>query len=349
MSSAVFWLDKYHMDGLRVDAVASMLYLDYSRKKGEWVPNKHGGNENLDAISFIRELNENVYAEFPDTVMIAEESTSWSMVSGPTYLGGLGFGQKWMMGWMHDTLEYFKHDPIHRKHHQNDITFSLLYAFTENFMLPLSHDEVVYGKGSLLGRMAGDEWQKFANLRLMYGTMYAHPGTKLLFMGGEFGQQEEWDHESSLDWHLLNNHMNAGMKSWITDLNTLYKEQKALFEQQFESQGFEWIDNTDYENSIMIFLRKGLDYKEDVIAICNFAPTVHDNYRIGVPHEGIWYEIANSDDEKYGGSGILNDQRISDKNGCHGRPYSIELRLPPLGFVLLRWATTKEELKYAGS
>ncbi len=350
MSSAIFWLDKYHIDGLRVDAVASMLYLDYSREEGEWIPNEHGGNENLDAISFLRELNENIYAEFPDTVSIAEESTSWSMVSGPTYLGGLGFGQKWMMGWMHDTLEYFKKDPIHRKYHQNDITFSLLYAFSENFMLPLSHDEVVYGKGSLLGRMPGDDWQKFANLRLLYGLMYAHPGTKLMFMGGEFGQYEEWDHESSLDWHLLDNALNAGMKSWVNTLNRLYKEEKALYELQFDSSGFEWIDNTDFENSIMVFLRKGKNYKKDLIAVCNFTPTPHSKYRIGVPHEGIWSEIANSDSEIFGGSNSKDPGGLStNKEGSHGRPYSIDLYIPPLGFLLLAWSATKEDLKYSGS
>ncbi len=350
ISNAIFWLDRYHIDGLRVDAVASMLYLDYSREEGEWVPNEHGGNENLDTISFLRELNETVYSEFPDAITIAEESTSWPMVSRPTYTGGLGFGQKWMMGWMHDSLEYFKRDPIHRKFHLNEITFSLLYAFTENFMLPLSHDEVVYGKGSLIGRMPGDDWQKFANLRLLYGLMYAHPGTKLLFMGGEFGQFEEWDHENSLDWHLLDNDIHSGMLEWVSALNAVYKKEKALYELQFEHNGFEWIDNTNFDKSIISFLRKGKNYKNDVIAICNFTPAPHKDYRIGVPHEGAWKEIINSDSEKYGGSGVVNENPLkTSPESYHGRAQSITLSIPPLGFTLLGLHHGKDDFKYSGS
>ncbi len=350
ISNAIFWLDQFHVDGLRVDAVASMLYLDYSRKEGEWVPNEYGGNENLESISFLRELNETVYGEFPDVVTIAEESTSWPMVSRPTYTGGLGFGQKWMMGWMHDTLEYFKRDPIHRKYHANDISFSLLYAFSENFMLPLSHDEVVYGKGSLIGRMPGDDWQKFANLRLMYGLMYAHPGTKLLFMGGEFGQFEEWDHENSLDWHLLEFDLNSGMSRWVQTLNSVYTNEKALYELQFEHAGFEWIDNTNYEKSVISFLRKGSQYKNDIVVICNFTPSSYENYRVGVPHEGVWKELTNSDSKNFGGSGVINNSSIqSVPESCHGRAQSIEIAIPPLGIIMLGFQRSTGDFKYSGS
>ncbi len=300
---AMFWLEKFHIDGLRVDAVASMLYLDYSRKAGEWIANEYGGNENIEAIVFLKEFNETVYGQFPDTVTIAEESTAWPGVSRPTYLGGLGFGQKWMMGWMHDTLRYFKNDPIHRKYHQNDITFSIMYAFTENFMLPLSHDEVVHGKGSLVGRMPGDEWNKFANLRLMYSYMFTHPGTKLLFMGGEFGQTAEWNHDRSLDWHLTEYPIHKGIIHVIQDLNKLYKTEPALYRYAFENNGFEWVDYGDRENSVIVFMRKGEQSADSLVVVCNFTPAPRYSYRVGVPTRGTWKEIFNSDDVRYSGSG----------------------------------------------
>ncbi len=337
ISNAVFWLEYYHIDGLRVDAVASMLYLDYSRKQGEWIPNEFGGRENLEAISFLKEFNEVVYGNFPDVITIAEESTAWPGVSRPTYLGGLGFGQKWMMGWMHDTLDYFQKDPIHRKYHQNEISFSIIYAFTENFMLPLSHDEVVHGKGSLIGRMPGDEWQRFANLRLMYGYMFTHPGTKLLFMGGEFGQTAEWKHDSSLDWHLLNYDLHRGVKETIKDLNALYKSELALYQYPFDDRGFEWVDYSDRENSVMIYMRKS-DRKEDnLLVICNFTPAVREHYRIGVPTRGAWKEVFNSDDRKYGGSGVtLSGLLATSPVKYHGRDYSFTITLPPLGCLVLK-------------
>ena len=337
ISNAVFWLDKYHIDGLRVDAVASMLYLDYSRKAGEWIPNQYGGNENIEAIMFLKEMNEVVYGNFPDTITIAEESTSWPGVSKPTYLGGLGFGQKWMMGWMHDTLEYFRKEPIYRQHHQNEITFSVMYAFTENFMLPLSHDEVVHGKGSLLGRMPGDEWQKFANLRLMYSYMFMHPGTKLLFMGAEFGQSSEWNHDHSLDWGLLQHGLHKGVLELITDLNKFYKTERALYHYAFDQQGFQWVDYSDRENSVMIFQRKS-DKKEDMlIVICNFTPEARQHYRIGIPFRGQWKEVFNSDDKKYGGSGLINSGLISTSPvKFHGSDYSIPLTLSPLAVTVLK-------------
>jgi len=337
ISNAVYWLDKFHIDGLRVDAVASMLYLDYSRKAGEWIPNVYGGNENIEAITFLKEMNEVVYATFPDAITIAEESTSWTGVSRPTYLGGLGFGQKWMMGWMHDTLQYFKHDSIHRKYHQNEITFSIMYAFTENFMLPLSHDEVVHGKGSLLGRMSGDEWRKFANLRLMFTYMFMHPGTKLLFMGGEFGQSAEWNHEKSLDWHLLDYDVHKGVQKLVRDLNRFYKAEPALYQYQFEQKGFSWIDYDDRENSVMAFQRQG-DGKENLlIVVCNFTPETRRHYRIGVPFRGSWKEVFNSDHQQYAGSGVLNEGLLlTSPVKYHGRDYSISLTLPPLGISVLR-------------
>jgi 1,4-alpha-glucan branching enzyme len=337
ISNAMFWMDRYHIDGLRVDAVASMLYLDYSRKAGEWIPNQHGGNENIEAITFLKEMNEVVYSHFPDGITIAEESTSWTGVSRPTYLGGLGFGQKWMMGWMHDTLHYFSDDPVHRKYHQNEITFSIMYAFTENFMLPLSHDEVVHGKGSLAGRMPGDEWKKFANLRLMYTYMFMHPGTKLLFMGGEFGQTAEWNHEKSLDWHLLEFGVHQGVQNLIRDLNAFYKKERGLYEYQFEARGFDWIDYSDHENSVMAFQRQA-DLKEDLlIVVCNFTPEVRRHYRIGVPYRGKWMEVFNSDDVKYSGGGILNEGSLmTSPVKYHGRDYSISLTLPPLAISVLR-------------
>jgi 1,4-alpha-glucan branching enzyme len=337
ISNALFWLERYHIDGLRVDAVASMLYLDYSRKAGEWIPNQYGGNENLEAISFLKEFNEVVYGTFPDVVTIAEESTSWTGVSKPTYLGGLGFGQKWMMGWMHDTLHYFQLDSVHRKYHQNEITFSIMYAFTENFMLPLSHDEVVHGKGSLLGRMPGDEWRRFANLRLLFCYMFTHPGSKLIFMGGEFGQSSEWNHERSLDWHLLEFDVHRGIQSLIRDLNYLYKSEPGLYLHAFDNRGFQWIDYSDRENSVMAFQRQGDEKEHLMIVVCNFTPEVRYHYRIGVPYRGQWKEIFTSDDKKYAGSGVINQGLIGTSPvKYHGRDYSISLTLPPLGITILK-------------
>ncbi|MBP6759286.1 MAG: 1,4-alpha-glucan branching protein GlgB, partial [Flavobacterium sp.] len=311
ISNAIFWLQHYHADALRVDAVASMLYLDYSREDGEWEPNIYGGRENLDTISFLKEFNEAVYSSFEGVQTIAEESTSFPMVSRPTFVGGLGFGMKWMMGWMHDTLEYFQKDTVYRKYHQNDLTFSMTYTFSENFMLPLSHDEVVYGKKSIAGRMPGDEWQKFANLRLLYGYMFTHPGTKLLFMGSEFGQSAEWNFEGSLDWHLLQYGFHEGVKKTITDLNELYKTQPALHEKQFSPEGFEWINYSDHQNAVMTFIRKGNKPKDDVIVVCNFTQVVRKNYRIGLPKKGKLAEIFNSDAIIYGGSGVKNPNKLT--------------------------------------
>jgi len=337
ISNAIFWLDQYHVDGLRVDAVASMLFLDYSREEGEWEPNIYGGNENLEAASFLRELNEEVYKSFPDVQTIAEESTAFPMVSKPTSIGGLGFGMKWMMGWMHDTLDYFKKDPIHRKHHQNEITFSLTYAFTENFMLPLSHDEVVYGKKSILGRMPGDEWQRFANLRLLYGYMFTHPGTKLLFMGSEFGQYEEWNFESSLDWNLLEFKPHNQTKKYFAALNKLYKSTPALYEKGFENDGFEWINYDDAENSVISYIRKGNNEKDDVIVICNFTPNTLKNYRVGVNKSGKIKQIFTSDKIEFGGSGVDNSKPITiKKQTWNGKKYSFELILPPLGITIFK-------------
>ena len=337
ISNALFWLERFHIDGIRVDAVASMLYLDYSRNAGEWIPNQYGGNENIEAINFLKELNEVVYGVFPDVITIAEESTSWPGVSKPTYLGGLGFGQKWMMGWMHDTLHFFKEDPINRKYHQNEITFSLMYAFTENFMLPLSHDEVVHGKGSLIGRMPGDEWQRFANLRLMYTYMYTHPGTKLLFMGGEFGQTSEWNHSHSLDWHLLNYEIHRGIQTLIKDLNQFYKDEKALFQYAFDHRGFQWVDYSDQANSVIVYQRSS-DKKEDLlVVICNFTPVPRHHYRIGVPFRGQWKEVFNSDHTKYHGSGVLNEGLLTTSPvKYHGKDFSVVLTLPPLGVCILK-------------
>ncbi|HEY8935980.1 MAG TPA: 1,4-alpha-glucan branching protein GlgB [Cyclobacteriaceae bacterium] len=350
ISNALFWLERYHIDGLRVDAVASMLYLDYSRKAGEWIPNEHGGNENIEAITFLKEFNEVVYGNFPDAVTIAEESTSWSGVSRPTYLGGLGFGQKWMMGWMHDTLEYFKKEPIYRKYHQNEITFSIMYAFTENFMLPLSHDEVVHGKGSLLARMPGDEWQRFANLRLMYTYMFMHPGTKLLFMGAEFGQSGEWNHDRSLDWHLLNYNPHKGVNLLIKELNSLYKREPALYQYGFEQKGFQWVDYADRENSVMIFQRKS-EHKEDMlVVICNFTPEPRQHYRIGSPYRGQWKEVFSSDHTNFGGSGILNQGLINTSPvKFHGCDYSFAITLPPLAISVLKLEREITEFDLEGS
>jgi len=337
ISSAFFWLEKCHIDGLRVDAVASMLYLDYSRKDGEWIPNQYGSKENLEAIAFLRRLNEAVYGNFPDVVTIAEESTAWLMVSRPTYLGGLGFGMKWDMGWMHDTLSYMAHDPIYRKFHYNQLTFRMLYAFNENFVLPLSHDEVVHGKGSLLNKMPGDDWQKFANLRSLFGYMYAQAAKKLLFMGGEFGQWREWNHDTSLDWHLLQYPLHAGLQKWVADLNRTYRTETALHELDCDPAGFEWVDCNDSENSIISLIRKGVAPNETVLAICNFTPLPRFNYRIGVPAGGFWKELLNSDAHEYGGSGVGNLGGVeAEENSHHGRPYSLSVTLPPLAVIFFK-------------
>ena len=344
ISNALFWLDKYHVDGLRVDAVASMLYLDYGRREGEWIPNRYGGKENIDAIHFLRTLNERVYAAFPDVITIAEESTAWPQVSRPTYLGGLGFGLKWNMGWMHDVLDYMKQDPIFRSYHHNQITFSLVYAFTENFVLPFSHDEVVYGKGSMLGKMPGDEWQKFANVRLLYGFMFVHPGKKLLFMGDEFGQWSEWNHDASLDWHLLASPFHAGLKRWVRDLNTIYRGQPALHELDFDAAGFEWVDCKDFQRSVISFLRRGRNPEDQLLFVCNFTPVVRQNYRIGVSQDGYWKEVLNSDAPLYGGSGQGNFGGLSAVPlPIHGRPYSLNALLPPLGVVAFQHESRSTE------
>jgi 1,4-alpha-glucan branching enzyme len=337
LSSAMFWLDKYHADGLRVDAVASMLYRDYSRKAGEWLPNKYGGRENLEAIDFLRQLNQEVYKEYPGIQTIAEESTSWPMVSRPIYLGGLGFGLKWDMGWMHDTLKYFALDPIHRKYHHNQLTFRMLYGFTENFVLPLSHDEVVHGKGSLIQKMAGDEWQKFANLRLLFGYMFAQPGKKLLFMGDDFGQEREWGHDMGLEWQVLQYPVHSGMLSWVEQLNRLYASEPALHELDTDPQGFEWIDCNDSVASTISLVRKGKSSKQQIAVVCNFTPVPRIGYRLGVPAGGFWRELLNSDAKEYGGSGMGNLGGVmAEKQEVHGRPYSLNLTLPPLAAVFLK-------------
>jgi 1,4-alpha-glucan branching enzyme len=341
ISNAIFWLDRYHADGLRVDAVASMLYLDYSRKEGEWIPNDVGGRENLEAISFIREFNEAVYSNFPDVQTIAEESTAFSGVSRPTFMGGLGFGMKWMMGWMHDTLDYFGKDPVHRKYNHQGITFSTVYAFTENFMLPFSHDEVVHGKGSLLDRMPGDEWQKFANLRLLYLYMFTHPGTKCLFMGCEFAQSAEWNFNQSLDWHLLEYAPHQGIKETVTALNKLYRSEPALYEKSFESAGFEWIEGGDAENSVLVYSRKGNDPSNDLLIVLNMTPVPRRAWRIGLPSEGKWKLILNSDDPHFYGSGLFTDQNvISEEIFWHGKEQSGLMNLATSGW----FGTEKGEL-----
>ncbi|HOZ76141.1 MAG TPA: 1,4-alpha-glucan branching protein GlgB [Flavobacterium sp.] len=337
VSNAIFWLQHYHVDGLRVDAVASMLYLDYSRKDGEWEPNIYGGRENLDTISFLKDFNEAVYSTFEGVQTIAEESTSFPMVSKPTFNGGLGFGMKWMMGWMHDTLQYFQKEPVYRKYHQNDLTFSMTYAFSENFMLPLSHDEVVYGKKSIAGRMPGDEWQKFANLRLLYGYMFTHPGAKLLFMGAEFGQSGEWNFESSLDWHLLEFGYHDGIKKLITGLNGLYKSNPALYEKQFSPEGFEWISYSDHQNAVMSYIRKGEKEKENLVVVCNFTPVVREDYRVGLPKKGKITQIFNTDDTVFSGSGVTNAKAIKiDAEPWNGREFSAAVTLPPLAVVVFK-------------
>ena len=340
ISSALCWLDKYHIDGLRVDAVASMLYLDYNRKEGEWIPNEHGGRENLEAVDFLRRMNAAIYGRFPDVQTIAEESTSWAMVSRPTYIGGLGFGLKWDMGWMHDTLAYFELDPVHRKFHHTYLTFRQLYAWTENFVLSLSHDEVVYGKKSLLNKMPGDYWQKFANLRLLYGYMMGQNGKKLVFMGGEFGQWNEWSHETSLDWHLLHEPGNGGLGRWVEDINRLYRTEPALYELDFDPAGFQWVDANDSEQSIISFLRRGKDPESWLLFVLNFTPVPRWNYRVGVPLKGLWKEVLNSDSHEYGGSGQGNFGGVETAPiRYHGRPVSLNVTVPPLGMVVFKNAT----------
>jgi len=337
MSSANFWMEKYHADGLRVDAVASMLYLDYSRKEGGWIPNQFGGRENLDAISFLRQFNEGVYKFHPEVQTIAEESTSWPMVSRPNYVGGLGFGLKWDMGWMHDTLRYFSLDPIHRRYHHNSLTFRMVYAFHENFALPLSHDEVVHGKGSLLGRMPGSDADKFANLRLLFAWMYAQPGKKLLFMGGEFGQWREWNHDESLDWHLLAHAPHSTLQRLVEDLNRLYRAETALHELDCDPSGFEWVDCNDSDQSVITLLRKGSSPGDVLLLALNFTPVPRKNYRVGVPRLGYWTEILNTDAQIYGGAGWGNMGGVpAAPVAVHGRPASLMLTLPPLGAVFMK-------------
>ncbi len=336
IASALFWLKEYHADGLRIDAVASMLYLDYSRKPGEWQPNIYGGNEHLEAIDFLKRLNEVVHAEVPDALMIAEESTAWPMVTRPTYVGGLGFDFKWNMGWMHDSLFYFGKDPIYRKYHHGALTFSLWYAFSENFILPLSHDEVVHGKASLLGKMPGDLWQKFANLRALLGWMFGHPGKKLLFMGSEIAQWREWDYASGLDWHLLQWESHQGIQRLVRDLNWFYRNEPAMHEWDCDQRGFEWIDFSDADNSVVSFIRWAKDWRDCVVAVCNFTPVVRHDYRIGVPFNGVWREVLNTDWQQYGGSHMTNGEVVAEALPWQNRPYSVRLTLPPLAVVFLK-------------
>ena len=337
LSSALYWLDCYHVDGLRVDAVASMLYLDYSREAGEWIPNEYRGREYMGAIELLRQFNRAVYEQHPDVQTVAEESTAWPMVSRPTYIGGLGFGMKWDMGWIHDMLEYMAKEPIHRKYHQNSLTFRMLYAFTENFVLALSHDEVVYLKRSLLDKMPGDGWQKFANLRLLFGYMYGQAGKKLLFMGGEFGQGREWDHRQSLDWHLLEYPQHQGVQAWVRDLNRTYANEPALHELDFEPGGFEWIDCNDAMQSTISFMRRGKSTSDVILGACNFTPVPRWNYRLGVPAGGYWREVLNSDSTLYGGSGLGNSGGVEAAPvPAHGRPCSLTIVLPPLAAVYFK-------------
>jgi 1,4-alpha-glucan branching enzyme len=337
LSSALFWLDQYHIDGLRVDAVASMLYLDYSRKEGEWIPNQFGGRENLEAVDFLKKFNEVVHQEYPDTLTFAEESTAWPAVSRPTYLGGLGFDLKWNMGWMNDTLEYIEKDPVHRHYHQNNLTFSLLYAFTENFVLPFSHDEVVHGKGALLSKLPGDYWQKFANLRLLYGYMYAHPGKKLVFMGGEIGQWNEWNEHAQVEWVLLYFDTHKQIQQYVKELNRVYLAEPALYQVDFGWEGFQWIDFHDVDNSIVSFFRRGRDPNDLLIVIANFTPVPREGYRVGVPKPGFYREILNSDAAYFGGSNMGNRGGLpSDDQPWQGHPHSILVTVPPLGIVYLK-------------
>jgi len=343
ISNALFWIDKYHFDGLRVDAVASMLYLDYSREAGEWIPNEYGGRENIGAINFLRKMNEVVHGIFPGVLTIAEESTSWPMVSQPTYTGGLGFSLKWNMGWMHDTLKFMSLDPIHRRFHQNDITFSLLYAFSENFVLPLSHDEVVHLKGSLLNKMPGDEWQKFANLRAYYGWMYAHPGKKLLFMGCDFGQWQEWNFAGSLEWDALTAPNHQGLHRFVKDLNHLFQNEAALHEDDFTPAGFTWIDASDNENSVLAFMRNAKHSDEFIVVVSNFTPVPRGGYRIGVPKPGYYREILNSDAAAYWGSNVGNNGgQEAAPEPWHGHPYSLLLTLPPLATIMFKLASPED-------
>jgi 1,4-alpha-glucan branching enzyme len=337
ISNALFWVDEYHVDGLRVDAVASMLYLDYSRQEGEWIPNRYGGRENLDAISFLQRANEVVHTEVPGVLTIAEESTAWPQVTRPPYMGGLGFNLKWNMGWMHDTLDYISHEPVHRRWHHNEMTFSMLYAFSENFVLPLSHDEVVHGKGSLLSRMPGDDWQKFANLRLLFGYMWGHPGKKLLFMGSDFGQGDEWSEAHSLDWHLLQYPWQAGLHRLVGDLNRVYRGQPALHQVDTTWTGFEWLVAQDNENSVFAFLRRAADPADTVLVVCNFTPVPRHDYAIGVPVGGPWCELLNTDAEIYGGSNLGNAGQVwASDESTHGRAHTLRLTLPPLGALYLK-------------
>ncbi|TWI89206.1 1,4-alpha-glucan branching protein GlgB [Chitinophaga japonensis] len=337
LSNAIYWLDKYHVDGLRVDAVASMIHLDYSRNAGGWVPNEQGGRENLEAIAFLKHLNERVYHLFPDTQTIAEESTSFYGVSRPTFMGGLGFGMKWMMGWMNDTLDYFKKDPLHRKWHQDQLTFSIMYAFSENFMLPLSHDEVVHGKSPLVYKMPGDDWQKFANLRLLFGYMFTHPGTKLLFMGDEFGQTQEWNYRSELAWHLLQHPTHLGVQHFVKALNHLYRAEPALYQQQFDPAGFEWVNASDYDNSVLAYLRKGTGPKDTLLIVLNMTPIAREGYHLGIPMSGTWREILNSDDPQYYGSGVQNTATLkAQEQPYQGKDHTLTLRIPPLGVTILK-------------
>ncbi len=348
ISNAMYWLDKYHIDGLRVDAVASMLYLDYSRKSGEWIPNQYGGRENLEAISFLKEFNDAVHHHYPDVFTVAEESTAWPGVTHPTETGGLGFDLKWMMGWMHDTLNYFHNQPIYRTYHQGQITFSLVYAFSEKFVLPLSHDEVVYGKGSLIDKMPGDLWQQFANLRLLYGYMFGHPGAKLLFMGGEFGQRHEWRHDFSLDWHENNYPLNSGVQKLLADLNKLYKDEPSLYELSYSPEGFEWLDINDSVNSVISWIRKGNNAEEQLVFVANFTPVVRKNYRIGVGKRGYYTELFNTDNLKYGGSDLLNRSELEAYPiPMHGKSYSLPLTLPPLGLIVLKYSHLGEDDPWA--
>jgi 1,4-alpha-glucan branching enzyme len=336
LANGLYWLDRFHIDALRVDAVASMLYLDYSREEGDWVPNEYGGRENLENVAFLREVNTRVFGDYPGATTAAEESTAWPAVSRPVDTGGLGFGYKWNMGWMHDTLEYMSQDPIYRRYHHNKMTFGIHYGFSENFVLPISHDEVVYGKGSMLGKMPGDLWQKFANLRAYYGFMWTHPGKKLLFMGSEFGQVREWNHDQSLDWHLTQEPMHAGVQKLIRDLNRVYRDIPALHQLDTEAAGFEWIDGGDVDNSVLVYQRNAKDGSEPVVVVCNFTPTVREGYRVGVPKAGAWREVLNTDAEDYGGSGVGNGERVNTEDiGWHGREVSLNLTLPPLATIVL--------------